>query len=187
MKTSVNTALNTTKEDKKEELKVKNNYENLDGNDITTKPNNDEANANNVESDMTDITKIDDENTTEGKNDSKKSNNKATDSDKKEKRKHKKYKVSINHTELKALEGTTISGFLDLATAVILIDGKPYDKNKITLSKERKNDFKRYVEHYAVLDTIGKRKYHIKRVYSPEQREELNEQESNIKRDSTKK
>jgi len=81
----------------------------------------------------------------------------------------------------------TAGSFLDLAKAVILIDGKPYDEEYLALSKERKNDFKRYIDHYAVIDTIGKRKYHIKRVYSPKQREELNEQEANIQRDNPKK
>jgi len=103
------------------------------------------------------------------------------------KRKHKKYRLSINHLELKSLEGTTINGFVDLATAVILIDGKPYDKRYLPLSKERKNDFKRYIEHFAVIDTLGKRKFHIKRVYSIEQREELNELQANIQRNNSKK
>ena len=102
-------------------------------------------------------------------------------------RRHKKYKVSINHTELKALEGMTVSSFVDLATAVILIDGKQYNKKHLPLSKERKNDFKRYIEHYTIMELIGKRKYHIKRVYSVEQREELNEQQANIQRNNSKK
>jgi hypothetical protein len=106
---------------------------------------------------------------------------------KEERRTHKKYKTSINHAELKALEGMTVSSLVDLATAVILIDGKQYNKKHLPLSKERKNDFKRYIEHYAVMELIGKRKYHIKRVYSPKQREELNEQEANILRDNSKK
>ena len=92
-------------------------------------------------------------------------------------RTHKKYKQSINLTALKDMEGTTVSGFATLAQAVIMIDNKPYDKKVLALSKERKNDFKRFIEHYAVLEVIGKRKYHIKRVYSKKQREELNELE----------
>lgn len=94
--------------------------------------------------------------------------------DKKKKRKHRKYKTAINLPALKELEGTTAGSFLDLSKAVILIDGKPYDEECLALSKERKNDFRRLIEHYAVIDVIGKRKYYIKRVYSKEQREELN-------------
>lgn len=97
--------------------------------------------------------------------------------DSKKKRKHRKYKTTINLSALKEMEGTTAGSFLDLSKAVILIDGKPYDEDYLALSKERKNDFRRLIEHYAVMDVIGKRKYHIKMVYSKEQREELNKLE----------
>jgi hypothetical protein len=113
--------------------------------------------------------------------------NKTDNTSEEEKRVHKKYKTSINLSALKELEGTTASSFLDLARAVILIDNKPYNEDYIALSQERKNDFRRLIEHYAVMDTIGKRKYHIKRVYSVKQREELNEQQANIQRDNSKK
>ena len=94
------------------------------------------------------------------------------------KRTHKDYKLSINHTALKQQEGIPKSSFLALAKEVILIDGKPYDEKYLTLSKERKNDFRRLIEHFAVLEVIGKRKYNVKRIYSVEQREELNEQQA---------
>ena len=104
-----------------------------------------------------------------------------------QKGKHKNYRVSINHTALKELEGTTTSSFLALARAVILIDNRQYDNKSLTLSKERKNDFRRFIEHYAVVEVIGKRKYHIKRVYSKKQREELNELEIFPKCDKPKR
>jgi len=103
------------------------------------------------------------------------------------KRNHKEYKLSINHAALKQQEGIPKSSFLALAKEVILIDSKPYDEKYLTLSKERKNDFKRLIEHFALLEVIGKRKYNIKRVYSIEQREELNEQQTNIQRNNSKK
>ena len=109
-----------------------------------------------------------------------KDENKDTDNtEEKKKRKHKKYKLSINFTALKELEGTTVSSFLDLAKYVILIDGKPYDNLYLPLSKERKNDFKRLIEHYAVIEVIGKRKYFVKIVLSKYKREEMNELELN--------
>ena len=92
-------------------------------------------------------------------------------------RTHKNYKLSINHTALKQLEGVPRSSFVALAQDVILIDGNPYNKNTLTMSKERQKDFRRLIEHYAVLEVIGKRKYKIKRVYSEKQREDLNEME----------
>ena len=92
-------------------------------------------------------------------------------------RKHRRYKPRINHTALKDMEGTTAISFVELAQSVIMIDNKPYEKKDIPLSKERKRDFRRLIEHYAVLEVIGKRKYHVKRVYSKKQREELNELE----------
>jgi len=110
-----------------------------------------------------------------------------TDSKDKKKRRHKKYKTTIDHKALKDLEGTTASSFLDLAKAVIVIDGKPYSEMTLTLSKERKNDFRRLIEHFAVLEVIGKRKYHVKRVYSKKQKEELQEMEIGIHRGKKKK
>ena len=103
------------------------------------------------------------------------------------KREHKDYKLSIDHKALKRLEGVTKSSFLALAKDVILIDGKPYDHTKITLSKERKSDFKRYIEHHAVLEVLGKRKYNVKHVYSKKQREELYELEISQTIDKPKK
>jgi hypothetical protein len=116
-----------------------------------------------------------------------KSTNTTSDIKDKKKRKHKKYKQSINHTALKDLEGTTASSFLDLAKAVIIVDGKPYDDTYLTLSKERKNDFKRLIDHYADVDTIGKRKYYIKRVYSKEEKKELQGLEIELLKDKKKK
>ena len=52
------------------------------------------------------------------------------------------------------------------------------------MSKERQKDFRRLIEHYAVLEVIGKRKYKIKRVYSEQQREELTEKELTAMRES---
>ena len=93
------------------------------------------------------------------------------------KRRHQKYKLSLNHKALKKLEGITTSSFLALARTVILINGKEYDETRLTLSKERKNDFKRLIEHYSLVEVIGKRKYHIKRVYDKKQQVESNESE----------
>ena len=102
----------------------------------------------------------------------------------KKSREHKHYKLSINHTALKQLEGVPRSSFVALAQEVILIDGKPYNKETLTLSKERQKDFRRLIEHYAVLEVIGKRKYKIKRVYSEKQREDLSEIELTAMRES---
>jgi len=94
---------------------------------------------------------------------------------KRKKRTHIKYKLSISHTALKKLEGIPQNSFLTLAKSVILIDGKAYNEDYLPLTTERKNDFRRLIEHYAVLEITGKRKYHIKRVYTKKQRDELNE------------
>jgi len=99
------------------------------------------------------------------------------------KRKHRKYTTSINLTALKELEGTTAGSFLDLARAVILIDGRPYDPNTLSLSKSRKADFERLIKHYAEIEYINIRKYYIKLVYSQKQREEINEWEIKSKWD----
>jgi phosphoglycerate-specific signal transduction histidine kinase len=90
------------------------------------------------------------------------------------KRTHRDYKLSINHTALKNLEGITQSSFLALAKCVILIEGKPYSNKDLTPSTERKNDFRRLIEHYAMLDFIGQRKCCIRQVYNKKQRGEMN-------------
>ena len=82
--------------------------------------------------------------------------------DEQKQRSHKKYLPSIDLSALKALEGTTTSSFTDLAQAVILINGVPYDKDALPMSKARKIDFERLISHYAQIEIYGKRKYYIK-------------------------
>lgn len=82
------------------------------------------------------------------------------------KRKHKKYTVSINQVALKEIEGTATSSFIELARAVILIDGVPYDENKLTMSKARKIDLERLISHFAQLEIYGARKYYVKSVFN---------------------
>ena len=101
------------------------------------------------------------------------------DTKERKKKKHRRYRLSINHKELKELEGTTANSFLALAESVILIDGTPYNKKYIALSNGRKSDFKRFIEHYSIIELTGKRKYFIKRVYSKEEKKELQELEIN--------
>ena len=98
------------------------------------------------------------------------------------KRKHKKYIPSINRTALSELEGTTTSSFLDLAKAVVLIDNAPYDEDILPMSKSRKIDFERLIAHYAQLEIYGKRKYHIKSVFSRMQKEIPNDIELRIEK-----
>jgi len=99
-----------------------------------------------------------------------------------QKRKHKKYIPSIDRTALQELEGTTTSSFVDLAKAVILIDGVPYDDNELPMSKARKIDFERLISHYAQIEIYGKRKYHIKSVFNRVQKDIPNDIELKIKR-----
>jgi hypothetical protein len=94
--------------------------------------------------------------------------NENTKSPKDEKKQtHKKYIPSINRTALQELEGTTTSSFVDLAQAVILIDGVPYDKD---------------ISHYAQIEIYGKRKYHIKSVFNRVQKDIPNDIELKIKK-----
>ena len=99
-----------------------------------------------------------------------------------QKRKHKKYIPSIDRTALQELEGTTTSSFADLAKAVILIDGVPYDDETIPMSKARKIDFERLISHYAQIEIYGKRKYHIKSVFNRVQKDIPNDIELKIKK-----
>ena len=103
------------------------------------------------------------------------------------KRTHKNYKISIHHTALKALKGVTKSSFIAIAREVILIDNNPYNHKELPLSKERKRDFMRYIEHFAELEVIGKRKHTVKRVYNTKEREGLNDQENSPERATPKK
>ena len=100
------------------------------------------------------------------------------------KRTHKKYIPSINRTALNDLVGTTTSSFVDLAEAVILIDGDEYDHNKLPMSKARKIDFERLISYYAQLEVYGKRKYHIKSVFDRVQKKIDNDVELEIKKKS---
>lgn len=84
----------------------------------------------------------------------------------KKKRTHKKYKVSIDLQALEELQGFTTSSFVELATAVIRIDGQNYDKEMLPMSKARKIDFERFISYYAQIEIYGKRKYHIKSVFN---------------------
>jgi len=110
------------------------------------------------------------------------------DSDKKsnepKKRTHKKYIPSIDKTALNDLVGTTTSSFVDLAEAVILIDGVPYDHEILPMSKARKIDFERLISYYAQLEIYGKRKYHIKSVFDRVQKKLDNDVELEIKKKS---
>jgi len=99
-----------------------------------------------------------------------------------QKRKHKKYIPSIDRTALQELEGTTTSSFVDLAKAVILIDGVPYDDNDLPMSKARKIDFERLISHYAQIEIYGKRKYHIKSVFNRVQKDIPNDIELKIEK-----
>jgi len=98
------------------------------------------------------------------------------------KRRHKKYLPSIDIDALRALEGTTTSSFVDLARAVIQIDGIPYDEEILPMSKARKIDFERLIAHHAKLEIYGSRKYHIKAVINRKPKEEDNDVELKIKR-----
>ncbi|MCL1884949.1 MAG: hypothetical protein FWF81_14480 [Defluviitaleaceae bacterium] len=100
----------------------------------------------------------------------------------KKKRQHKKYIPSINQSALKELEGATTSSFVDLAEAVILIDGVPYDAEYLPMSKARKIDFERLISHYAQIEIYGKRKYHIKSVFNRVQKEIFNDVELKIRK-----
>jgi len=106
----------------------------------------------------------------------------ANNSNGEKKRSHKKYLPSINKDALQALEGTTTSSFVDLAQAVILIDGVPYDKETLPMSKARKMDFERLIAHYAKLEIYGRRKYHVKSVINRVTKDELNDVELKIMR-----
>ena len=100
--------------------------------------------------------------------------------DEQKQRSHKKYLPSIDLSTLKALEGTTTSSFTDLAQAVILIDGVPYDKDTLPMSKARKIDFERLIAHYAKLEIYGSRKYHVKSVFRRIEKEIENDIELKI-------
>ena len=99
-----------------------------------------------------------------------------------QKREHKKYIPSIDKTALQELEGTTTNSFTDLAQAVILIDGIPYDKDTLPMSKARKIDFERLISHYAQIEIYGKRKYYIKSVFNRVQKDIPNNIELKIKK-----
>jgi hypothetical protein len=99
-------------------------------------------------------------------------------------KKHKTKIPTIDINALKELEGSTTSSFLDLAKAVILIDGIPYDETTLPLSKARKIDFERLIAHHAQLEIYGKRRYHIKCVVKRKAKEESNDVELVIKKKS---
>jgi len=74
------------------------------------------------------------------------------------------YNASVNYDVLKSLEGTTLSNCLELVKRVILIDGEPYDSEKIKLTTGRKNEFLRLIEYHAIVEFFGI-KCHIKIVF----------------------
>ena len=105
----------------------------------------------------------------------------------KEKRKHKKYRLSIDISALHESEGTIFSSFLDLAKAVILIDGVEYNEKHLALSAGRRNDFLRIIKHHAIVECQGKRKYYIKRVHTKAEKRELRKMEIEALRDEMKR
>ncbi len=109
---------------------------------------------------------------------------KSSDTPAESKKKKRKHKIpTINLEALKELEGTTTSSFLDLARAVILINGTPYDEVSLPMSNARKQDFERLIAHHAQLVIYGKRKYYIKSVITRKPKEELNDVELKVIRE----
>ena len=92
----------------------------------------------------------------------------------------KKYLPSIDLSALRALVGTTTSSFTDLAEAVILVNGVPYDRDTLPMSKARKMDYERLIAHYAKLEIYGSRKYHVKSVFTRIEKEIENDIELKI-------